>query len=674
MATGNSGLGAFWLLVLSGCGTEHQETPARVPFFPWEEHTELRELRVLRAVDGVMDTPLDVENLTWRLENVEIDGCPTITTRSYNGQVPGPTIRVRPGDIIAPLVTNNLPPETQVKPDDWPANIPHNLNYTNLHTHGLHVSPGQNPNGTQSDNVSIAIVPGQSVQYEIQVPENHPSGTFWYHPHRHGAVAAGVASGLGGLIIIEDAPGEMPAWISTARERSMVIQALEVQAPPGCGNVTIDYENPPTSGLHFNEMFVAVNPQGPFNVLNGAYQPVIKMKPGEVQRWRMLNASADSFYPLSFDPVVPTAVAAPALRIIARDGLTLEYPEVPERPLGTGYAGAVVPETAYDRRWRILPGQRLDVMVQAPDAPAVFKLQSTGDDSNAGPPATVTRPVLAYLVVEGEPTYMDFPPAPSASSPAEPLPAAWGRPGSLYPQTLAELPTARNPQIGYWVCRLNYTVNAECEGAWARYIPPADSPAIPPLDPMFLVSGPDPEESGGETAGTDAYDKALLFDGSRVDHCMALNTVEEWLICNESAATHPFHIHTNSFEVLEISGVELGPTDPTDPGAANIKWLDTVGVPGKRLRKPDESGPWPCEDWDPNDPEDTAEGPPSRLPGYVVFRTKPIDFTGFIVQHCHILRHEDTGMMQRIEIYDPGGPSTTIPGTDTLSRCTNDIQ
>ncbi len=644
--------------------------PYFVTLQPWEMNAHLREPMVIQSKNGVLSDPLSVELFTRKIDNLKIEGCNTITTRSYNGEVPGPTIRVKPGDMIAPLLTNNLPTEVQDKPSTWPMNIFHQLNYTNLHTHGLHVAPGSNVNGTQSDNVLVTIKPTESVQYEIQVPMNHPSGTYWYHPHRHGSVAAGVTSGLAGMLIIEDMPGEMPDWISNAKERTIVIQEINIQPPPDCNDLTVDYNNPPVSALTLDDLFSTVHPQGSFYLVNGQYRPVITMRPGQVERWRFGNFSADTFIPISIDPVESTSVSRPDLRIIARDGITLDYPEIPARNQGNDEVGAAVHDTAYDRRFRIGSGNRLDVMIKAPSAEAVFKIQSMGDDANDGNP-DIERPVLAYLVVKGEPMDMAFPSAPSATSPAEPLPAPRG-PGKLFPQTLVGMATAREPQIGYYVCPDN-TGKATCTEAWERYGATAGTEDIAPPDPLFLVSGPNPGESGGLTEGAGAKDEALLFSSERIDHCMAINTVEEWTVCNPSASTHPFHIHTNAFEVIRINGVDLGQPDPTDPGRLTIKWLDTVPVPSKRRREPTDLGPWECVDWDKNDPDDVEAGPPSTIPGSVVLRSEIVDFTGFMVQHCHILKHEDTGMMQLIEIYDPEGPGTSIPGTDTMSRCTNEL-
>jgi FtsP/CotA-like multicopper oxidase with cupredoxin domain len=72
------------------------------------------------------------------------------------------------------------------------------FNTTNLHTHGLHLSPAGN-----GDNVLLNIAPQTKFPYEINVLADHPAGTFWYHAHRHGSTAVQVASGASGVLIVK---------------------------------------------------------------------------------------------------------------------------------------------------------------------------------------------------------------------------------------------------------------------------------------------------------------------------------------------------------------------------------------------------------------------------------------------------------------------------------------
>jgi FtsP/CotA-like multicopper oxidase with cupredoxin domain len=114
------------------------------------------------------------------------------------GKLLGPTIVARPGDTLRVHLSNNLPeedPSCQEHPEN--INIPHCFNSTNLHTHGLWVSPAGN-----SDNVFLSFSPGTSFQHEYSIPSDHPAGTFWYHPHLHGSTALQVTSGMSGALIL----------------------------------------------------------------------------------------------------------------------------------------------------------------------------------------------------------------------------------------------------------------------------------------------------------------------------------------------------------------------------------------------------------------------------------------------------------------------------------------
>src|SRR5262249_311046 len=161
---------------------------------------------VEQAVHGRLQTTLTVQYTDPR--TTSLGGCP-VTLRTYNGALVGPTLRVKPGEVLNILLNNALPREApdqrgaQVKEEGDNAFIetrPHSFNTTNLHTHGLHVSPVGN-----SDNVLLAIPPQTQLPYEIKVPANHPAGTYWYHAHAHGSTAIQVGSGMaGGPVHLEE--------------------------------------------------------------------------------------------------------------------------------------------------------------------------------------------------------------------------------------------------------------------------------------------------------------------------------------------------------------------------------------------------------------------------------------------------------------------------------------
>ena len=178
-----------------------------------------------------------------------IAGCKT-TLRSYNSPafaprefLVGDTIKAKPGDTLYIRLTNNLP--NLASHEAFPQNPPppghaghFNFNLTNLHTHGLHVAPNGPRDKPESDNVFVEIAPaGGHQDYEIKIPPDHPSGTFWYHAHLHGSTAIQVSGGMSGALIIEggDATnGELKTIpeIAAAKEQTFVLQQL-VFGPDG---------------------------------------------------------------------------------------------------------------------------------------------------------------------------------------------------------------------------------------------------------------------------------------------------------------------------------------------------------------------------------------------------------------------------------------------------------
>ena len=102
-----------------------------------------------------------------------------------------------------------------------------------------------------------------------------------------------------------------------------------------------------------------------------------------------------------------------------------------------------------------------------------------------------------------------------------------------------------------------------------------------------------------------------LFDHDRVDQQVALNAVEEWTIVNtDDHNDHVFHIHINPFQLTQVNGESV----------AEPIWLDTVILPHG---------------------------------GSITFRTRFLDFTGKYVLHCHMMNHEELGMMQVVEVTAP---------------------
>ncbi len=104
-------------------------------------------------------------NCTLLFGPVEHDGpSEFFVTRGYNGQMPGPTIRISAGETLKIVLINEL---SDVSNTDFGINTYRKPNTTNLHLHGLHVSPA-----TGQDNVDFEVIPGSTVEYQYKFPSN----------------------------------------------------------------------------------------------------------------------------------------------------------------------------------------------------------------------------------------------------------------------------------------------------------------------------------------------------------------------------------------------------------------------------------------------------------------------------------------------------------------------
>jgi FtsP/CotA-like multicopper oxidase with cupredoxin domain len=152
---------------------------------------------------------------------------------------------------------------------------------TNIHTHGLQVSPEGS-----ADNVFVRVDPLDSHQYSYAIPTDHPAGMHWYHPHFHGSTSHQGWAGLSGPIIVE---GDIDAVPEIAEMRERVLVANELWVGDDNGEVPTTLVIPTGGPVPFNG--IPAIPSSMFFTINGQLLPEITIRPGETQRWRFLNAS-----------------------------------------------------------------------------------------------------------------------------------------------------------------------------------------------------------------------------------------------------------------------------------------------------------------------------------------------------------------------------------------------
>jgi len=784
--------------------------------------------------------------------NSQSPGNPTPSLYSYNGTNPGPTVRVRSDGTVRFKVRNTLglnqqdtqigpapdpfefvpevrrricslaeaqvlggDPEnprrcqpirfpeqqlqvvpTQVRPG-WDIgghiNGQHCAHTTNLHTHGLHVFPQKNPDGTHSDNVLLRIIPkadfeariaargdGSKVlgdhehvgelDYKIQLAFQrdgkmipHPPGTHWYHPHSHGATHDQVASGMAGFLVVE---GDVDAAINRAmtgsnwpepevrtgpfdyRERLIMIQRVQVQSgDPDAGKKKRHLRVPPAFAV------------------NGVRKPsLIRMRPGAIERWRILNGSVDGSGTKRFmvldgqfvqrdnkiwrvisegegenrerrlEPVTEQDIEDAKLDIqqLALDGITLVTEEDGKarhkiRDLSKQNAGTKNPfaasagpgENAFEvrlkafeavfrdgdslRRSFLRPNEvymtnanRTDLLFKAPMAAAgkvftIFAKEAHIHTDNyqqmhqrwvENPEQPPFRPlfdvVVAYIHVDGKPVEGgDFdiqslnghlPPVPPLLQPIASreleVPESEAHKtgvaaGSKRSRTISysgtggtDFPTIKVPDgFADQNADLENIIWAEFEGT--QILMPNLTHTMGINTEFDLSVNPEP-----------GLPRKFAHDDPQRSRVL-VNTAEEWVVYNCSSmlwshtdrerfpqpgshgfhfvcypisraegqrrfeqdhefkisvkgADHPFHMHVNPMWVLRIDVPdENGELHNILPEPV---WMDTVAVP--------------------------------RHGGRVVFRTRFDDFVGKWVNHCHILLHEDMGMMQVVECTD----------------------
>lgn len=432
----------------------------------------------------------------------------TTDLRSYNGTMLAPTLQLNAGDTLRILLHNDLPAnENQYSSLSY-------LNYqnsTNLHFHGLHVDPGIIRPGVYGDYVvdtpDAGVLPGASRQHEIHLPDSQTNGVYWYHPHLHGATTTQVVNGMFGAILINTPRNDfdLPDDI---RMRVIFVHRLNL-SDAGRSDNLYDY---------------AKNKNSAF-MLNGAYQPTIVMRPGEIQNWHFLNS--DVFYP--FNPVLDDHT----LWQYARDGNTFDRVFRP--------VNAATSTQVDGRLWPgniLYPGNRSSVLVQASQTPGTYYLRA------AKAPSSTNEEIVARIVIEG--------PAVNAALPS---PHRLPLYNERLPITDAELAQHGGKTRAVILAILNKDSDLLVQ-------------PIPAGEEWFIPSADDVSLADSVFATADVGAKLAPFQSAlAATQTIALNAVEEWTLYNLNSYPHPFHIHVNDCYVVRINGEDIEPY-----------WADTIAL------------------------------------------------------------------------------------------------
>jgi suppressor of ftsI len=433
----------------------------------------------------------------------------------FDGHEDPPAIFTAPGATLRITYENAMSMHSQELCVDGPC-----TNMSNLHFHGLHVSP----DSPQDDVITMMTMPGKSIRYAVEIPQDQPPGLYFYHTHPHGESYQQSLDGMSGAIVIEGISRYYPQ-VANLPERVLVLRDRVVGEKSPLADALrkrVGISNEPCGSA-------PGTPERLFTV-NGLLRPQIAISPGERQLWRIVNASPDLYANLQLD--------RQSIEVVALDGMPLSFHAQQRKP-------------EFRDEILIPPAGRVEAIVTGPKPGEHTSLRTTcfdtGPDGDPNPAM-----VLADLVNL---------PAAAVALPKVPIDGA--------PPVYKNLPTVRLAGLEQSPTQFVVVFTEDKNGFYIN-----DKKYLPDGSPMVTVN---------------------------------IGGYRHWQVLNKTHEVHPFHIHQVHFLVYRQNGTKI----------PQPEWLDTVNVP--------------------------VEGSLDVIMDF----TDPI-IRGMSVFHCHLLKHEDKGMMAKV--------------------------
>ncbi|MFZ6770934.1 multicopper oxidase family protein [Undibacterium sp. Di26W] len=632
----------------------------------------------IRYTEGSIYNPL-----TGKADKVKLRAYQQKTDKSWAADALGaarfqaPSVVVVPGQTVRYKLHNQLPEQveklaehtdqTEVQCTPTALNAPGSpgcFNITNLHSHGLWISPSGN-----SDNVLLSIEPNVSFEYEYNVPVDHPAGTFWYHPHVHGTTAMQVGSGMTGALIVKGdrypsptGNGDLDTLLKKFEPKggsSAEVMMLQ-QVPYACFDNTPDK---PYSNYHTtygkdkdgkpkevgpwtcseNEVGVVESfgqvespsiwrTSGRYTMINGQVQPKIVMADNTVYRWRLIDAGFQDTVKLrikqidSINDVDALLSGKKSIEEVCNGSDVWQFEVASD---GLTHAKAISKNTNY-----LQPGYRSDILFALPNA-GKYCVYDDKAASSLNNDAAKNARLLAVIDASkpgqaiGKANHATDQASQAKFMTQQLLAAAQTQPPSVREQVKENL---RNDlQLNKFVPHPSFTpenlavLNSKPKEYVTFNIAKVFDIAKAEDKTRFMVEGqfdPNLQPSLDYT-----------YKPDRVDHTLILGTEQIWTL-RSKAGSHPFHIHVNPFQIVGVKWVGKDPEDKSTDFYQQYQnligtWKDTLLV----------------------------------APNYEIeIATRYQRYIGEYVLHCHILEHEDQGMMQNVKVVVPNGKGGASAG------------
>lgn len=398
----------------------------------------------------------------------------------------------------------------------------------------------------REDDVFSLVAPGESKRYDYHLPADHAPGTYWYHPHAQGSSGLQAYGMLGAVVVADADPGRFPEDVV------MLLASTNLVA-----------------GKARNYAWASVASGSRLPVVAGGAVGADATKAAAALKDELRAPLDASFFTVNGElrPTFrPPAGAWLRWRVVnggSNDILSLELSDATACEASVvARDGVALPEPrpAFAAPLVLAPGSRVDLFARC-DAPATLR--------------SAKRGALAYYLGGGSDVFdgeiLDVVPTPSRRPDASAAPRLDAPPPRLFRSLLGERPD-RVATLAYY------------DGA------------------SVVRDG---------NAYTDYGLRVVDGDGS-VD----VGDVVEWTLHNDvkhggpEDTNHPFHLHTNHFQIVDLShgeGVDYAVGD----------WRDTITLP---------------------------------TPGWVKIRFRAADYDGPSLAHCHIFSHSDLGMQHKFDI------------------------
>ena len=663
---------------------------------------EIQEPYTLSSVNGVLDVlmvarPGTLSTLTpQKPTGFVYDVCRRPTNGAEVCPAPppgvnlyaGPRLALMQGDVLKVHLVNKLPMLTDAKHSVNPEEPGHAylaLNPTNIHTHGLLVSahyPTAN-DPTYGDNVFALTFNGangipslqasahadvrmNSTDYSIKIPSNHPSGLYWIHPHVHGISVNQISAGLAGMITVGSVNDYVCATgtdctqflshmtvrhlnmkdVQVLKDGTLMDQPdLEMCLSPTTGGMVL----PALSGYCAGQDFSG---QGDpdysgakwFHSVNGQSYPTITANSPGGEVWRLLNASASTTYNLSLlDQAAHTNMI---FQVLSVDGVTVDTNFVqhhhgrfhvvacPGVHKATDGSGPLCTD-----QMLMMPSSRVELWVTyrngnglvttpPPGATAIFRTTgyNTGDAGDTWPAVN-----LAQVHFTGN----------APANPPQFLPLTV--PPVVKGQQLAIVQDTNQGEANSGV------TSAKCQPLPAGFRRRIYFNIPDDYADLFGLGYEVVDAHGNTVPGT--YVPVTEFNAASPTVCLPLgpnntSVTERWELVNLAGEDHNFHIHQTKFRVVSMPAqdgtVVPGKVEGTTVRLDNVPVLHATGGSNP-------NSPGGCAG-----PDEWKSGVCKSTPTVVDI---PFYVAGDFVYHCHILEHEDCGMMARIRVLANGSPN-----------------